>query len=306
MKIFFSWSGLVSKRMLFLLSVFAFVMTLSGLAHADYNFTTFDVPGARTSVIGIDGNNIVGQYYGSNMWHGFLYDGKTYTTLTVQGSNYNSARSIDGNNIVGAYRDSISNNMHTYLYNITTKTYTSITVPGSFRTDGLGIDGNNIVGAYDNGRMHGFLYDGTIYTTLDVPDADNGTTANGIDGNYVVGMYFDKNHSNGLGYLYNIDSETYTTLSVPDSTYTAPFGIDGNYIVGECQIGSVGYGFLYDMTTNIYTTITFPGSYGTAVQDIDGSTIVGNYYDGISYHGFVATSSATVPEPATMILSVWV
>ena len=57
------------------------------------------------------------------------------------------------------------------------------------------MDGSNqlyIVGAYTeddpSNRTHGFLYDGTTYTTFDVPGATY-TYAYGIDGGNIVGYY---------------------------------------------------------------------------------------------------------------------
>jgi hypothetical protein len=68
--------------------------------------------------------------------------------------------------------------------------------PGSTTTFAKGIDGNNIVGMYIDvsGTSHGFLYNGTTYTTVDPPGA-TGTFANGIDGNNIVGVYNDASGS---------------------------------------------------------------------------------------------------------------
>ena len=49
------------------------------------NYTILDAPGAvirGTAATGVSGNNIVGDYY-SGGWHGFLYDGSTYTALNA-------------------------------------------------------------------------------------------------------------------------------------------------------------------------------------------------------------------------------
>jgi len=71
-------------------------------------------------------------------------------------------------------------------------TYTTIDVPEASRTEVYSIDGSNIVGSYrgTDGVDHGFLYDGTTYTTLDVdvPEA-LGTYLYGIDGDNIVGRY---------------------------------------------------------------------------------------------------------------------
>ena len=59
--------------------------------------------------LGIDGDNIVGYYKdGSNVQHGFKYDGSSYTALdaTSLGATNTYAFGIDGSNIVGYYGDS--------------------------------------------------------------------------------------------------------------------------------------------------------------------------------------------------------
>jgi hypothetical protein len=50
---------------------------------------------------GIDGNNIVGRYYDGGGYHGFLYDGSTWTTLDGPGA-WTFPAGIDGDNIVGS------------------------------------------------------------------------------------------------------------------------------------------------------------------------------------------------------------
>ena len=54
------------------------------------------------------------------------------------------------------------------------------------------IRGGNIVGTYRDANFdeRGFLFDGTTYTTLDVPGASN-PYARGIDGNNIAGYYID-------------------------------------------------------------------------------------------------------------------
>jgi hypothetical protein len=71
--------------------------------------------------------------------------------------------------------------------------FVTIDVPGATGTHVQGISGNNIVGYYQNATgQHGFLYNGSTYTTLDDPNASPGETfAYGVSGSTVVGYYFD-------------------------------------------------------------------------------------------------------------------
>jgi hypothetical protein len=93
----------------------------------------------------------------------------------------------------------------------------------------------------------------------------------------------------------------YTTITVPGSTQTSAFDIDGNDIVGNYIEGGVTYGFLYDGTS--FTTLFVPGSQATSATGISNGEIVGNYTDNDgNINGFLATLA--VPEPATWALGI--
>ena len=145
----------------------------------------------------------------------------------------------------------------------------------------LGIDANNIVG--ETG-IRGFLFDGTNYDYLDAPGA-NVTVAAGISGINIVGHYRDNNFAR-RGYLY--DGTTWTPLDDPSADTssgkgTQPWGIDGNNIVGDYTEGNfVGHGFLYNGTT--WTTLDAPGAVGTVALGIQGNKIVGFYANSTSPH----------------------
>ena len=72
---------------------------------------------------------------------------------------------------------------------------TTISNPGPFPdTWAYGISGTNIVGCYESandghGDPKGFLYDGSNFITLTVPDAIYFTDALGISGHNIVGSY---------------------------------------------------------------------------------------------------------------------
>jgi hypothetical protein len=85
------------------------------------------------------------------------------------------------------------------------ESYTSLTYPeATGETIAQGISGNNIVGQYwDNSGEHGFLYNGTSWTTLSYPGSVN-TYAYGISGNNIVGNY---NYGSGMpahAFIYTI------------------------------------------------------------------------------------------------------
>ena len=86
-----------------------------------------------------------------------------------------------------------------------------------------GVSGKNVVGYYldASGRSHGFLYNGTTYSTID-PPGSLGANATAVSGNIVVGNYNDRSGGHTVGFLF--DGSTYTTLDVPESTGTLVTG----------------------------------------------------------------------------------
>ena len=176
-------------------------------------------------------------------------------------------------------------------------TYTPIDDPlatGSIGTDPIGISGSKIVGFYGDSadKVHGFLYDGSTYTTLDHPLGARGTYAYGISGGNIVGEYFDSSDKEH-GFLYN--GSTYTTLDDPLGTNgSTAFGISGSNIVGWYSDSSGGvHSYLYNGST--YTTIDHPLGTGTRAFGISGNNIVGQYYElsgGLFHaHGYLYNGS---------------
>jgi len=168
---------------------------------------------------------------------------------------------ISGNNIVGFYGPdnyyfpNISSG-HGFIYNILTSTYTTLDDPlGVDGTYALGISGNNIVGYYVDGSsyLHGFLYNGTTYTTLDDPfasefnnpsyGANGGTFASGISGNNIVG-YYEDDSGEDHGFVTTFYPQPTPLLDDPLSgvgLHSEAFGIDGNNVVGDYESGTGPY-----------------------------------------------------------------
>jgi hypothetical protein len=87
------------KQFLYGLAAWGLLVGLPGLAKAQYNYTTLEVPGAAsTSALGINASGqIVGSYdAGDRMPHSFLLDvDGSYTTLDPPGSIYTQAYGIN-------------------------------------------------------------------------------------------------------------------------------------------------------------------------------------------------------------------
>jgi len=156
-----------------------------------------------------------------------------------------------------------------------------------------GISGHNIVGYYlgQPGGQHGFLFDGTTYTTIDAPAPAAFTWATGIDGQNIVGYYAvptSPTTSSVHGFL--LSGSTFTTLdcTLPGAVDTYPEKIDGSKVVGSyTDQGGFYHGFVYDGAA--YLSLDDPLATGTRLRGVSGDRIVGSsdsrgfIYDGSQF-----------------------
>ncbi len=275
------------KKVAILLAVMGVFFGLSGLVLA-YEFVSLDYPGeAYTRAFGINNSGVVvGDYY-SDYYHGFVFDGDTYSMLEVP-SGYNSycGGINDSGNIVG----------DNFVYNASTGTFTTLEVPEALYVYAYDINESGVVaghflyGAW--GVAHGFVYDGDTYTVLDVPGATE-TWAYGVnDFGEVVGYYYSDS-SGYHGFIFN--DGTYTTMDFPEGMGTFAYGINNSgHVVGyyfDYYYGS--HGFVFD--GDKFTTVDVPDASETWVRGInDSGDIVGFFSAGSDYYGFIA--NAPPPE----------
>jgi hypothetical protein len=224
-----------------------------GLLYANGNFTVFDYPestlNSSTAGAGInDAGIIVGGYNlnvddsGGN--RGFILSGGTYTTLAVPEAQYNTtAADIDNLGvIVGAYDySSVPLITHSFIYN---GTYNTFYNPSYNNTAASGInDAGLIVGSVTDGAgiSHGFLFNGSTYTILDYPGA-NQTNAMKINrsgdiaGFYTVGTSLLNTvrhgfiYSNGKYYLFDYPGAKWTMLTgINNAGQIAGTWVDNSY-----------------------------------------------------------------------------
>ena len=299
------------KRNRFCMLVVPFSIGLWAGPVVAQTFTTLNDPVAPYGVDpeGISGNNIVGLYRDtSNTYHGFFYNGSTYTPLNdpnaATGARQGTfADAISGSIVAGFYDDS-TQTPHGFLWN--GSNYTALDDPAGTATEPEGISGNDIVGAYFlNSRQHGFLYDGSTWTTLDDPLAVV-TYPGAISGNDIVGYYTD---SSGIhhGFIYDDDALTWTTLDAPlGANGTWISGISGSNIIGQYEDSSkIFHPYLYNDVTSAWTALDISPPNGLAISiiyAIDGNNVVGLYDNTVlgTTNGFVAT--IPTPEPSAIVL----
>ena len=297
-------------------------------ASVGYTFTTLFDPLAAGSTLlrSISGNTIVGSYGDmKGVTHGLIYDGSEFTTLDDPlASNGTTATGISGSTITGFYYANNSpaqgfvynGSVFTTLDNPLASTDLRFGTPGTFPQ---AVSNGTIVGYYQGGPypsylIHGFIYNGSAFATLDDPLASNapgigGTWATGVSGKIVVGYYWN---GTGITHGFVYDGSTYTNLDDPLAPNepgfgTYPEGISGNTIVGTYLDHTGGHGFVYNGST--FTTLddplTGPGMPGpnTVVNGVSGDTLIG-YFDqqNTPYRrGFIAT-----PEPTGFMVAAFV
>jgi hypothetical protein len=130
-----------------------------------------------------------------------------------------------------------------------------------------------------------------VYSTIDNPLAGaGGTVPYDLDGNRIVGTYFDKA---GTSHAFVYDGVTWTPLDHPNAAAprgTAAYGVSDGVLCGSF-VDSTGrtFGYTYDGTT--WTTLAHPplatGPVDTFARGIDGDTVVGYFIESQVARGFV-------------------
>ncbi len=139
----------------------------------------------------------------------FLFNGSTYTPLTLPFANVTSAIARNLNNsgtVVGPYTTSAGGFQAGYEL-FSNGSAISLSYPGSTRTYALGInDSGEVVGGYfdSSGVQHGFLLNNGIWTTIDFVDAnhDPNTKIEEInDLGQIVGFAFSNDFSSQESFI---------------------------------------------------------------------------------------------------------
>ncbi|MGA8491553.1 MAG: hypothetical protein WB711_14095 [Terriglobales bacterium] len=172
-----------------------------------------------------------------------------------------------------------------YFKGITNHT---LKVPGATVSAVYGVNaaGHMVGGFNDSKGVHGFLYDGTTFVTLNDPAASvYGTSAVGInDAGQIVGTYYDINN---VPHAFVYTNGAYTNFDCPNSDGTNAAGINSSgQIVGFCWYNSTYHGFL--LSNNAYTPIDFPQAALTYLYGINDSGAVAGTFEDASgpFHGF--------------------
>jgi probable HAF family extracellular repeat protein/VCBS repeat-containing protein len=275
-----------------------------------YSVMTIDLPGNNAAAWDINNQgDVVGLYE----THGFFYSDGSYTAIDPADSTQTAIFSVDNyDEMVGYYIDS-SDEYIGFQYSDSSGSYTNLISPYSstpILTEAYDINGfGDVVGYYRSGSDissdRAYLFkDGTVYLTI-APSGHESYALAINDSEQVVGYYVVYNADSTTtdhGFLYDYNSDTYTTIDFPGSTQTTPEAINNSgQIVGDYK-DSDGNWHAFLFSDGQYTTIDVPGATSTSAAAINASGQIAGYYldSGGVYHGFMESGGiyTTIDGPS--------
>jgi probable HAF family extracellular repeat protein len=142
-------------------------------------------------------------------------------------------------------------------------TYTQIDVPGASDTWGGSIDNAGDIDGYylgSDSNYHGFLLSNGTYTTIDYPGAAE-TFPGGINNGQIAGYAISGTEPESYyGFVYNVATQTFTTISDPKSNgATEPCCITNTGVIGGTVYPSNGP-FAFVLQNSTYHLLVPPGT----------------------------------------------
>ena len=248
-------------------------------------YTTLEPGGTGVTPVGMSGNNVVGVCSAGS----FLWGGTHYATISVPGATDTNVWAVDGSKVVG------SCSTGGFLWD--GATYAAIGAPAwGASTVPRCISGNYVAGDYNDasGAEHIFVWNGSTYTTLDVPGVSYANAGAVNSSGEVILCYYT---GQSLSPSYSL-WDGRDLVSPPNALAGGrAVGFSGDSVVGcaPAPTSSGLGGFVWDGSS--YTTFDVPGP----VDCTDGVSVAGWYYDASGdIEGYVET--IPTPEPATLAL----
>jgi|HubBroStandDraft_5_1064220.scaffolds.fasta_scaffold82612_1 probable HAF family extracellular repeat protein len=216
-----------------LFGVLAGVLTLACVATAadapnlTFKFKTIDVRNAlQTSPYGINNSGAVVGYYidQEQAIHGLLFaNGKGYNIDDPESAYGTEPINLNSSGVVvGEYITDSQGDIRGFVYQ--SGKFTDIGPEGCIESAGAGInDQGEIVGWCTDSSdvVHGYLWDGKNYSSLDYPGAKNFTLAWGINNAGLVTLQWIDSAGNYEGAVYNSKTMKYSNpITVPGAAQT--------------------------------------------------------------------------------------
>ncbi len=177
-------------------------------------------------------------------------------TGTFNGIMTNQLLGVNDHDVAAGFYVDSSGGDHGYLYSFSgTPTFTAVTLPSSFNavnTTATGINDGGVVAGFftdGGGNTHGFIDNAGTFAQIDDPSLNaTNTMILGLNNEgQFVGSYVDGNGET-QGFLYNIGTNSWQTISDPNSSAIAAFGVTGTTVNGINDGGSL-VGFFSDGIT---------------------------------------------------------
>lgn len=172
--------------------------------------------------------------------------------------------------------------------------YAALAVPGSTANQATGINtAGAVVGIYVDfaSVAHGFLKNGSTFTTLDLAGGTIEPIAINDSGEIVGGFIDAASVTHGFS---SPDGHTFTTFDVPGSTSTTAAGVNTAGVISGVwsDAANVSHGFIYSGGT--FTSLDFPAATATVAIGINDNDEVAGYYEDAAnvFHGFVYSNGA--------------
>jgi hypothetical protein len=228
------------------------------------SFTNENFPGSvQTQVVGINNTGTpattVGFYIdGNGNNFGFVDQGGTFTSVndpltgTSGGITTNQLLGVNDNGVAAGFYVDSSGDDHGYLYNLGSTAFTPVVLPSTFgavSTTATGVNNAGVIAGFFTdgaGNTHGFIDIGGTFTQLDDPSLNAANTmilGLNNEGQF-VGSYVDGNGET-QGFVYSIGSNSWQTISDPNSSPTASFNVTGTTVNGINDLGDL-VGFYSD------------------------------------------------------------
>jgi len=273
----------ITSMLAFVLLFIVVVATAADAPQLKFKFTKNNVPGAlQTLAEGINNAGVtVGQYEDKKyVSHGYILNGKKLTTLDDPNGIDTWAANLPYNGmtpVIGLYTNNSTHMKMAFLYQ--NGRFTDIPGPtGAIASVAVGInDKEDIVGYYEDSSdvWHGFLLQGSNYTTLDVPGAVS-SYADGINNKgHIVLFWFD---SSGVEHSSLYNGKTYKTIDVPKAKNTQANGINNEDDIAFWYGGNFACGYSALLHGGEYYKFNYPKARTSYAEGInDKHTISGSY-----------------------------
>jgi probable HAF family extracellular repeat protein len=222
-------------------------------ATLSFKFTTIRMPKAKqTSIFGINNSGAMVGYYINQKGtiHGLLFVNGKVQNIDDPKSAYGTEPvgvNSDGT-IVGDYLIDPSGDIRGFNYQ--NGKFTDVGPKGCIESSGAGVnDKGEIVGWCTDSKdvVHGYLWNGKKYISLDYPGANNFTLAWGINNTGLITLQWIDSSGNYEGALYNSKSKKYSKpINVPGAAQTYIHSINnaGDIVFSWYDSSGKAYGAL--------------------------------------------------------------